>query len=174
MSGPVQLIPPGFLGFMQLKNSGRLPSELVDQINPTFSMLDWYMQANAETVSASTSGITTGGTGDVQFPTLVAPDDQYWWVIAAELHMAASAGVGDRSSFGFVIVDTQNQRFAPDWQQPWDGSIAATAATPVAPIAFASRFFVPSGCGVRMFLSSLLTAANQTATLSMRIVRLPN
>lgn len=45
MSGPVQIFPPGLLGFLQLKNSGANPSDLTATLQTVIEARDWLFQA---------------------------------------------------------------------------------------------------------------------------------
>jgi hypothetical protein len=83
MSRPIQVIPPGLLGFLQLKNSGQAPSELPDTLQGVLELRDWYFQARLE-FSSQIHGITngTGVEGYFSFSpnTIIVPQGEWWWV----------------------------------------------------------------------------------------------
>jgi hypothetical protein len=88
--GPIQVIPPGLVGLLQLKQLGRLPDNLLGDVNPVLELRDWYMEARrVSTVTLfggfpATAAITTGG---VNFKSMLiggvnaaVPQGQIWYV----------------------------------------------------------------------------------------------
>lgn len=45
MAGPIQVIAPGLLGYFQVKSQGRNPNDLLEAVQPSLEMRDWYFQA---------------------------------------------------------------------------------------------------------------------------------
>ena len=90
--GPIQVIPPGLLGFFELKTSGRNPDQLLSGYQPALEMFDWLMEASAidwnkvfgaggvagRTVAAGNLGYNayTSPSG------IVVPATEAWWVIS--------------------------------------------------------------------------------------------
>lgn len=92
--GPIQVIAPGLLGFLQLKD-GRNPDRLSAEIEPVIEMRDWLMQARSQD---STNMAFTAPTGADWYPfttpsSFTVPPSQAWYVW--HLTMRASAGAGD-------------------------------------------------------------------------------
>jgi len=70
-------LPPGLLGFLQLKNSGRLPDFFGDVLTPTMDLRDWYLQAELR------EGIFTDsivGDGVSQYVVFAPNDPEAWYV----------------------------------------------------------------------------------------------
>jgi len=89
--GPIQLIPPGLMGLMQLKQAGRLPTWLSETVAPVVDLSDWYKAARRlDNISLfgvpaiQTAALATGANGVQNFtvganPPSV-PNGQIWWV----------------------------------------------------------------------------------------------
>lgn len=86
LSGPIQKIASGLLGFFQLKSpSGLNPTWLRNDLTPTVDLLKWYFQASSQADLAGEHEITlaTGNQGFQDFgvagPILV-PQNEFWYV----------------------------------------------------------------------------------------------
>lgn len=105
--GPIQLIPPGLLGLLQLKQLGRLPDKLADTVAGVVELRDWYLTArrvdqttlfgNATLVTAALGAGNTGfqafHVGAAGGPVCIVPQNQLWWV--EQLTIAASLVAAD-------------------------------------------------------------------------------
>lgn len=69
MSGPIQTLPAGFLSLLQLKNMGVNPSQLIDSVQPSFDMMEWYLR-NAVTLETQCSLNIPATENRSWFPTL--------------------------------------------------------------------------------------------------------
>jgi len=89
--GPIQLIPPGLLGFFNLKNSGKNPRTLDDNINPSLELLPWYLCSQQEGLVGTLSIVDTN-IGEFQamtaLDTLTVPDQEWWYVHSHSVHVA--------------------------------------------------------------------------------------
>jgi len=76
--GPVQVIPPGLLGFLQLKGLGENPSALLQEYQPSIEVRDWLMAARYEVAIGNTSSGANGfqGAGNL----IVVPQNECWFV----------------------------------------------------------------------------------------------
>ena len=86
---PLQLLPQGLLGFLQLKNGGQAPQFLLEGLQPSLELQPWYVESNAEILSANAvavagAGITTSG--------IVVPQDEYWWLLDYFVEFVFGAG----------------------------------------------------------------------------------
>lgn len=123
---PIGLIPTGLLGFLQLKQLGRLPDGLMDSVQPSLDMRDWYFQSRRETALTFNGTIpsnTTSAVGEVTFSaggTVVVPAGEYWYVesmtVPAIISAAAdtiryapdympASGINDRVQVGPDVSD---------------------------------------------------------------------
>lgn len=85
-NAPIQTIPPGLLSLLQLKAMGRNPTQLLDQVQPSIELRDWFFQARNfdESVlfpSIPFSNTTVAARGFNSFgATAVVPNGQWWYV----------------------------------------------------------------------------------------------
>jgi hypothetical protein len=98
---PIQVIPPGLTGYLQLKQLGHLPDVLLGEVRPALEMRDWYFQANVlytvQLYGATpvTPNFVTAGSdffrfqvGGVDAP---VPPHQAWYVDMAGADAGAAA-----------------------------------------------------------------------------------
>lgn len=106
--GPIQVVPPGLLGFLQLKSAGKNPAWLSSDISPVFDLLKFYLAPNAENVVGVTGNIATGSTGFIQ-PTnqaaFIVPAEEWWYVHTFSMRTSvAFAAAGDAAYFKPAVV----------------------------------------------------------------------
>ena len=87
---PIQVIPPGLLGLLQIKSNGRRPGILADQVQGNIELRDWYMTARRVDNFALFGGAMTTGNVPTASPgghafnvagvPCVVPPGQIWWV----------------------------------------------------------------------------------------------
>jgi hypothetical protein len=170
--GPIQLIPPGLLGALNIKNSGRNPQFLPDTYQSVLPMLDWLLLANQEVLQEGVAGIAASFSGFVAYPTkFIVPNDEWWYLH----HISAQAGAA-------AAADTV-QGLQPCMQIP--GAVptniplgAPTQATLTGTIAngfysTARQIFVPPGTQLGVLMNKV-TAAVSACTLAAQITRLPS
>lgn len=167
MSGPIQTNPVGLLGFFQLKNMGKNPSEFMESLQPALEMRDWYLQTNSEIRSGVDAAIAAAGTARY----LEVPAGKMWAVhdVAISANLAAAATIrlqptyamgptGSALSFHFPLNEKVN------WDQATDGTTLVIRAD------LAGRLLLipPGGClGIRTFaLSAATTAGNVVARIT--------
>lgn len=88
MAGQIQLIPPGLLGMLQIKNDGKNPSSLGEQIAPVFNLTEWYAWQNFERHKAEAGSLILGQVGPRIIESaavepgvgLKTPQDEWWYV----------------------------------------------------------------------------------------------
>jgi hypothetical protein len=95
--GPVQVIPPGLMGYFNLKNHGQNPDVLQGFYQPVLESRDWLLAANLEQVQ----GYRELGTGTfVNFfsppqpngQPIVVPPNEFWFVWDIIFHVVLGAG----------------------------------------------------------------------------------
>lgn len=102
---PIQTIPQGLLGFLQLKNAGKNPSELNSLLQSTMDLRDWLWQtAPTEAVAGTAAAIGASG-----FTSYITIPQQEWWVV-------------------YEVTATINQTLATDWG--WFAPAYRMATTP--------------------------------------------
>jgi hypothetical protein len=112
--GPIQVIPPGLVGYLNLKQFGRLPDVLSSTVDPSLEMRDWYFQANVlytvQLCGATpiTPNFVTAGVDFFRFQVggvdFAVPKGQAWYVDLASAD-AALAAAGDTMQACLVKQD---------------------------------------------------------------------
>lgn len=174
MSKPIQLIPPGLLGLLQLKNNGKNPQELPDQVQAIMEMRDWYMECNHETV-VQTVDVANGAVGFTAYTTpIIVPATEYWFVedytVQTNTALIATSVVSFAAAWRIVTGAVFSQFGVGTPQQLLTGVAAGRGG-----FAFSDRgFFLPTGAelGIRV-MANEVAAGNITYQGSVRITRLP-
>jgi hypothetical protein len=173
-NGPLQIFPPGLLGFLQLKNAGRNPQVLIDSLAPVLNAFEWYMQATQLQAPYPMSVARTNGqTGSAAFTTpaggLVIPAHEWWWVDTYTL-------------FAGGLIATDTVQLVPTLFDPIAGTVrqvgaasdqkTGSAATR-AVHAFGRQFFAPPGSVFSVGTPTLETATSVTVFGYVRYTVLP-
>lgn len=173
MSGPIQIIPPGLMGFLQLKNAGRNPTDLVESISPTFDMLRWYMEARftSQTLPGTVTTVQSGTFQTSIVPTVV-PAEEQWYVIDACIRGGLIVA-GDQLdvSVAYRVGNTApltNHIFTKGERKQADG-----AAAGVSVYASASDFFLPPGAVLGGYFGIVTVASTTGFDVNVRYVALP-
>lgn len=175
-TGPIQIIPPGLLGFLQLKSQGKNPSLLADTYLPCIEMRDWMFQAERESVTDTlTLGAGANAPGTYAAYAGVAaivPNGEFWWVHSASIifDITAAESIAARpawfydtggSNFGIqLIADTVT------WRE-----VVGTARR----LAFSlNNFFAPPNSRLGLLIEAATGAGyTNNATVRNLITRLP-
>lgn len=178
MGGPVQVIPPGLLGFLQLKQQGRNPAELLESLYPVLELTDWYLQArtldHSQAVGIASIAIGFGAAIQNLFaPTpITVPDGEMWWVEEYTVQSGNLAAATERCQLQCAmytpLVGTVNAYLLGDPSPDITGNAVVRRNA-----ARARHFFAPPGAGLGFALFIQETAANITYTGFARFVRLP-
>lgn len=174
-SGPIQLIPPGLLGFLQVKNQGRNPQLLPNTLQPTMDLLTWLMEARAETTVA-TVDVAPAAIGFTPYTTpaaVVVPSEEYWYVhdytIQNNTALIATSTVSFACAWR-IVTGALFSQFGVGVPQPLLNGVAGGRGG----FAFAEfPFFLPPGAemGIRVIANE--AAANITYQGNVRFTRLP-
>lgn len=171
-SRPIQVIPPGLLGFFQLKNTGRNPDTMPGALDLSFDVRDWYFEARLEDAGAQgTVAKATGQSGMFGFTTnpIIVPQDEAWWVRSYTVDTPALAA-GD------------NVTFAPAYQSgiagtyhalPSSPSFASVSGVNTRGIVTAEGFFLGPGMELGVYILGITAAATITFQGRVRVARLP-
>lgn len=101
-SQPIQIIPSGLLGLLQLKNNGRNPSILPDELQSTFELRDWYLETDVRIRSGITAAIPSGTLGlTLTAATHIVPEGEQWVLrgVYASMNVAAADAIR-----GYVVM----------------------------------------------------------------------
>lgn len=173
MPGQIQVIPPGLLGFFNIKRDGINPSQLLDQISPSLEMFRWYMQAGAEFLDTQTVSIAGGTTGFQEFTSgggIVVPESEWWWIENFTVGAVLAAGDTAIFSLGWTI----NAGTPKTFQEDVMGNIGANSGPGVLTVRSARQFFLPPGAELGFFAHNVISGATIDFSGFARITRLPS
>jgi hypothetical protein len=172
-SGPVQVIPPGLLGFLNLKNTGQAPGLFGGTVQPVWDMLRWYLSANATDVPFSTTGQASGTFGLVLATGAIVPAREWWYVHYYRVSTDVLAA-GDRVSFSPGLL--QNATVGGRMYTIGPNAGTPTTATTVQTVwtTNAQDFFVAPGFGFGPHINQLQLAAGALVfDIALRYTPLP-
>lgn len=172
MSGPIQIIPPGLLGYFQLKNRGRNPTDMPETLFPMMDLLEWYLHANGEQLATLSFSIPATGSDSQPFAGLggIVPNGEWWYVhymcafsaplLAADTveKLQCAVIVSDPSPQTILLGQASNQTMTGANKRQWAGGQMGA--------------FIGPGAALGIFYSAI-TATNITITGNARISRLP-
>lgn len=162
--GPLQISPPGLLGFLQLKNSGQNPQTIDSNITPVMELRDWMFQALEADVSLNTHNMTlaTGAAGFQSFTPVLSAAQSFWFRWTNYSVVATNAlGAAD-------VLEA-----APAWIQSVGGAANLMMLAPAqrfsgatSPIFSARDFWLPPGAQLGLFVCQHTRAAGNTTLLA--------
>jgi hypothetical protein len=164
-SGPIQVLPAGLLGLLQLKTpAGRNPQSLLGEVQPGIDMLPLYL--NRQAIHAVQAGYTVGigsGSGAFAFnsPSLIVPPDEWWYVHHMTVQTSAlTAGDIFQGLCPAVFLDPNapSARFHL-FANPSYGAPTAGVGTRAAG---AHDFYVPPGSSFAWFADTWTVAAGES------------
>lgn len=175
--GPIQIIPPGLTGLLQLKQMGRLPDRMSDTVAPVLELRDWYMTASRETEigifgAAPSVALITANIGIRDFvPQVLIPGNQIWYVEQMTVKCSPTG----------AEVATDAVRFAPCLYIPGAGS-GELVGTDVSDYTLAARsreirasasrgFWAFPGDALAVDVFDILTTNGYTFQLTFRATR---
>jgi hypothetical protein len=182
VEGPIQIIPQGMMGLLQLKQLGKLPGDLSMVVEPSLEMRDWYMQARQLNTIAlfgsipTTANFVTGANGFAAFQVggadFTIPQGQCWYVEAMTTIVSTN-----------VAADTI--RFAPSVQSANPGALteffmvgpdvndAVTAQNRVLSAKADRAFWMTPGMKFGISVFNVIYAVNAHGTLHVRATPMP-
>lgn len=174
VSGPIQVLPAGLLGLLQLKSpSGRAPEVLQGDVQPTLDMLRFYL--NQQAIHATQGGISLlagSGTGNLVFnnPSLIVPLNE-WWFCHYYTVQASPLTAGDiftgLTPMAYFDPNAPSARFHllsdPVYGRPTGGI----------PVNGARNFFLPPGSSLGAYVDTYTIAAAESVVGDLFYTRLP-
>lgn len=142
---PVQIVPPGFLGLLQVKNAGQSPDKLLNTVQPTSDMLGFWLRGRQRAVKCGTliapvtavQQILTLRDSNAATP-LLTPSGEWWY--CAYFGLQLISGVGDTTTNPALVARYGNT--AMDADVPLAVLTASLAASGAITIA-ARDFWIP-------------------------------
>jgi hypothetical protein len=171
--GDIQVIPPGLLGLLNIKNHGQLPNRLLAQVQPGIDLEAWWLRANLQLGSVSSDSKAIGSYNDFASFTagagaIVVPQTQWWYV---EWYSATFVTVN--SATGIDLALRFQSLGTPQWTP-------LGAIDPQAAIINNARYnlvakgiWCPPGSELGYCVSSVAVGALSVATLALRYTVCP-
>lgn len=107
----ISRIPAGILGFLGIKNGGRYPQRLLDQLAPTWDLAQLYLNSYAEYLTVASTIVGPGYT--IFFS---APQNETWYVTDYSLDIASGAGEAWQGCLARATANNLAQvRLSDDW-----------------------------------------------------------
>lgn len=174
MSGSIQVIAPGLLGFLQIKSAGQNPSGLLDDIRPTVEMRDWLFEARTELIREVVAYGAGPLNGFQPYTTMTVPQREWWYVTQLTFSTEGNplAGAGD------AIVMVPAMRPEPSLTNgivvcpPYGNPSSFGQLT--APIQGSGGFFAPPGSVLGVYLVRYAVALGASIAGMLRFTRLPD
>lgn len=176
MSGPINLIPPGVLGFLQLKNFGKNPTEFPEVLAPTFDLLKWYLSGESRQMAATDTSLAmatnVGGFQRLTTAPIIVPATEWWYVHSVFLRAQLPAAVTE--FFSGAPCWFNPNTFNPNELLCEPGAIIqGVAATDRTYFTVARDFWVPPGSEFGAFVLTCQSATTIFVSLNGRITVLP-
>jgi len=164
-SGPIQNIPPGLLGLLNLKNTGRLPDVLNGTVQPTVDLQDWWLRSVAiQLVATPSRSVAPGVVQD--FVPFVAPNDitvpgnEWWWVQGYTLQF-----LGNASTISYACPAVRYVGGVSPYFRLGVG-ITRSLIAGQSELVTAERFWLPPGSSLGFYLD--IVGAGGTADVTCR------
>lgn len=175
-SGPIQLIPPGLLGLLQLKSPmGVNPLVLNNDVQPSLDMLQFYLRSVQEDTVEVSDAIVTGLGGSGAFlggpVVLQVPANQWWYVHVMQLrtHSLAIADGLDSFQCGYATSTTGSAIFY-GVQGEVQSKVVGAQAGSLRPAAY--NFWMPPGAQIAYRWNAATIATSLNIFAQLRISRL--
>lgn len=172
--GPIQTLPVGLTGLLNLKSHGRVPDELDSLVSPSVEILPFWLNSRIEISNQTwTKAVGAGGFSLQSFATaLQVPANEWWWVhdYSIEGRFTAAAGTS-LDNMGAALWLSQN---APAAYTVVGNLVSgvSNAAGAAAIVSSSHGFWAHPGSILGWVIGNQVGAANITYTASYRISRL--
>lgn len=180
MSGPIQTIPQGLLGLLQLKELGKNPGVLVDSVAPNLDLFQLYAQRNMVSEgslfgsSIASAALVNGNHG---FQTLTSsvttcqvPNNEMWYVYEWSLDVQAQNAADFIAAAPAVLALNQTRAIlvAPIYADVISARVRGWISSPLT-----NAFFAGPSTVFGFYVTDILAGTTITVTATMRAARLP-
>lgn len=171
-SKPVQVIPPGLLGFLQLKVGGLNPDTLLGELRGILDLTEWYFQARYEepqgaggtlasgpfVTGAAALGYndwaTVGGTAGP----LTVPNGEAWMVGEYTMVYSCGAVAGD-TALAVPCMKTPASSVPVMLANPTLSLTGSATKARSVPVRSIGRFFAPAGSSLGFWIADNISPA---------------
>lgn len=164
MSGGINRQPYGLLSFLGLKNFGRNPAALADNLAATLDLRDWYLSTNSESV-AQNANVTAVGFNNFQS----VPETETWAILGCTVNSQAVLGAGVTLRIGGAWARNPNSLVVYPLTRFGDSSTTGAVAVSWSPPGVTA--FAPPGASVGIYCSQIV-AGPVNCTLNLTFVRM--
>lgn len=159
---PINRLPLGLLSLLGIKNGGRYPQSLGQQLAPCFELLGWYLQSNSQ--SLSLNGNVTAVGFNANWWTV--PVGQTWAVLSTVVNSAAALGAGVTVGFTGAWIRSALQVLPSPLTQVSPSYTVGAVAVAMSNPAGACVTLVPPGGVIGVYAHALVAGpVNTTMTI---------
>jgi len=172
VSGVVQLAPPGFLGFFQLKNFGKNPSPMSDPLTPVIETLDWYMRGQQVWQDGLELEPVTGQNLFTSFAVpLIVPQGEWWRVHQLRLYttLLSTEFLDMRPTYN--VGNTNSARFGGLTNPNHVQGSASVVTSPI--VDLAEPWWLPPGAEIGVACPVATTSGTISIVGALLYTRLP-
>lgn len=163
MSG-INRQPYGMLSFFGLKNFGRNPQALSEQLAGTLDLRDWYLSTNSESLALNANVAAVGFNNFLQ-----VPESETWAILGCTVNSQAALGAGATLRIGGAWARNPNSLVVYPLTLFGDSSTTGAVAVSWSPPGVTA--FAPPGASVGVYCS-VLAAGPINCTLNLTFVRM--
>lgn len=176
MGKPIQTIPQGLLGLLQLKQTGANPSDLLETVQPTVDLTNWWLQRQEVDIALVQSGFTNpvvinaAGIGVFGLAALTVPGNDTWLVTNLTIlaSLLATEDLVVSGGFTFPGSGSAVYELGPALVEPTDSTARARQVT------WSARgFWLQPGARPQVIVHDIKTAASISVVMGIRGVIVP-
>lgn len=175
--GPIQTLPRGLTGLLNLKVLGRVPDELLGTVQPTVDIEPYWMNYRAVTNESLVHGrtLTTQGGGALTFSpgNITVPDGEIWYVhhYGVDTVLTAAAGqVVERVQPCIIYNLVGTIVHVPVGTTE---TLSSSATVSVSATVGAHDFWLPPGASLGFYVGSVTSAAGAAFTGRYQVTKMP-
>lgn len=170
--GPVQIVPPGLLGMLNLKNVGRNPNTLDSNIQGGIDLTEWLMLQGQEYYHFEDTVPIAGRNTIFQGVSLIVPDNEWWYVWTHTASVTCLVGDSVVALQAVAQIPAALGNFAYVVQPETWNSAGAVGPYSISAGGTVRNFF-PPGTSFGYGGGGIALAATRQLTVSLVITRLP-
>lgn len=160
----INSIPDGLLSLLQLKQTGRNPSQFAEFVQPVMDLQAWYEASTAEIVASTTSAIAANG---VTASSLLVPFNETWLLDATTFSFATAGTVTAARCYGTIASSNASGTF-----QLFPTNVVDLIGNEFANVSHNGKLLLRPGDAFTFCVNRYAGAGNITCQAYARIARL--